>query len=698
MNKNNSNYHSQDDIYPKLSQLHDTLLPTLQNNLPAHEEVVKSFNSMILSSSGWRKVFAAEGGEESKTADITPADSIISAAAALTFLEFISEAADKGLDDFSFSSSGDSSSGDSSSGDSSSGDSLSSGKRTVVIASDSRYTGSAIAYSMTAIAASLSWNIRYLGICTIPEVLAYSNLDYDIDCFIYISASHNPIGHNGLKFGTRQGVIGGKHSEVLIENMKTYIHDPSSVKRIASALSSNDRNVFADLDAEREQFSVLSKDAYRQFIGMTASSSLCVCNQDAVYNKIREYTENSGLGLVIDFNGSARTTSIDTELLSSLGISVKTLNDKPGEIAHRIVPEGYSLEPCKQALEEAYEQDPSFLFGYVPDNDGDRGNIVYMNESEGRAEILEAQQLFSLIVMIELAFLKREEIITNSSASSTAGKFLADTSASAVKKKKMDAVVVNGPTSMRVEEIASAFGTEVFRTEVGEANTVIRAKELREKGYRVRILGEGSNGGNISHPAVVRDPLNTVMALIKLTALRDEKQIPGIFHIWCSAKGAEDAYSDYFLFEDVLSSLPAYSTTSAYEDRAILRIKSSNQAELKKAYEKLFLETWDIDKDDFFASLGISSWEEINYEGTRSIPGFGPEYRSSPEKGGLKIVFYDYNGAAAAYIWMRGSGTEPVFRVLADSRGADGNREEKLLEWHKKLIQQADAAAAASAV
>jgi len=68
----------------------------------------------------------------------------------------------------------------------------------------------------------------------------------------------------------------------------------------------------------------------------------------------------------------------------------------------------------------------------------------------------------------------------------------------------------------------------------------------------------------------------------------------------------------------------------------------------------------------------------------------GPEFRSGSETGGLKIVFYDSDGKAAAFIWMRGSGTEPVFRILADSLGSDPARERRLLAWHTALVREAD--------
>jgi phosphoglucomutase len=40
---------------------------------------------------------------------------------------------------------------------------------------------------------------------------------------------------------------------------------------------------------------------------------------------------------------------------------------------------------------------------------------------------------------------------------------------------------------------------------------------------------------------------------------------------------------------------------------------------------------------------------------------------------------------------MRGSGTEPVFRVMADVRGGLSSDEEYFLAWQTELVRAADA-------
>ena len=54
--------------------------------------------------------------------------------------------------------------------------------------------------------------------------------------------------------------------------------------------------------------------------------------------------------------------------------------------------------------------------------------------------------------------------------------------------------------------------------------------------------------------------------------------------------------------------------------------------------------------------------------------------------GGLKMQFYDEADRAVGFLWMRGSGTEPVFRAVVDIEGTDPGAETELLEWHRSMI------------
>ena len=391
------------------------------------------------------------------------------------------------------------------------------------------------------------------------------------------------------------------------------------------------------------------------------------------------------VGVVAELNGSARCLSIDRDFLEGLGVIVRSVNDRPREFAHRIVPEGESLAQAAAALEAARADDPAFALAYVPDCDGDRGNLVRFDAASGKALALPAQEVFALACVAELAALV------------SAGRLRYDESGKPLDKV---AVVANDATSMRIEAIARAFGAEAFRAETGEANVVGLAAALREKGYTVRILGEGSNGGNITHPSKVRDPLATLGAVLKLLLLRGEetgergagggRAAPreGLFHIWLRRSGRLGDYRQDFDLGDVVASLPAFATTSVFEPRAALKVESADHVALKARYAAIFAREWEARKAVLGEHFGFASWEAFASKGMTESR-LGTDFAASG-KGGLRIVFRDRAGVAKAFIWMRGSGTEPVFRVMADIEGGSPADEEELLAWHTAMVREAD--------
>lgn len=592
-------------------------------------EIKDAFDGFILSASGWRKIFAPSGNEEDTSADISPADKTLTAAAALVFADFLKNETPRPV---------------------------------CALGTDTRPTGPALASIIAAVLSARGVEVRSLAALPAPEIMAYVRKSGDVSAFFYVTASHNPVGHNGFKFGLADGgVLGGAKAAGLITAFRDACFNPallSTARGLAGAVQGT--------QADPAEYRAAARRAYTALTREVAAGSSGKDEQAGFFTALRR--GSGSIAALADFNGSARALSIDREILSEAGVDLYTMNDTPGRIAHRIVPEGESLLPCRERLEELHGADRRYIFGYVPDNDGDRGNLVYLDPADGQARAMEAQEVFSLAVLAELASLR----------------FLHNASGTALPA----AVAVNGPTSRRIEAIASLLGAEVFRCEVGEANVVELARQKREEGYNVRILGEGSNGGNITHPSSVRDPINTVFSLLKLLLLKDK---PGLFKQWCRISGNTGLYRDDFSIRDILDSLPAYTTTSAYEEEAKIRIKTRDQAALKAAWEDVFLRDWEKKKDRFRSGRGVVSWKEVNYEGTGSSAGFGPAFRSGEQKGGLSMLLKDRDGEVKAFLWMRGSGTEPVFRVLVDVEGGDRAFHDELLTWHRSMVLEADA-------
>ena len=629
-------------------------------------------HGMITSASGWRKVFALSGDEEDTTTEISAHDRAIAAHAADTFAVYMRN--------------------------------RTASKKTpvVVVGTDARPTGMAIADAMIRALLVNNIAVNYAGIIAAPEIMAYAR---NFDGFAYISASHNPIGHNGIKFGLNDGgVIDRDENAKLVTAFEERLQSPHAEQNANALMARCPDAALEWVLAECASVKQQALAAYRSFEKRTISATEDRAAQDELFSHIRARLKKNPFGIVCDMNGSARTLSIDESFFAACGIHFYAINNQPGKIAHTIIPEPENLVYCARKMNKLHKDGTTdALLGYMPDCDGDRGNIVYWDEGTGKAEVLKAQEVFALSVLSELAYtvykngglpahgLLAKAIFCHSHApareSDATG--ASPTPPSELGKLRL-AVAVNCPTSMRIEEIAAAFGAKVFRAEVGEANVVNLAREKREEGCTVPILGEGSNGGNITHPAAVRDPLNTLFALIKLLVLRDDGDRKGLFHLWCEASNQLEKYKDDFTLADVIGTLPSYTTTGVSEKRAILHINTQNHAVLKRRFQKVFEDEWQKKRINLLKKYGFASYEAVATNGTKETRGI-EDYGTSG-KGGLKIVFYNEKTQPLAFIWMRGSGTEPVFRIMCDVKGSDAKMERELLKWETEMLATADKA------
>jgi phosphoglucomutase len=601
--------------------------------MAVQDQVQTTLSTMILSHSGWRGIFAAQGGEEGRTGKISAAHRIIAAGAAASFAGYLH--------------------------------SLGNDQPMVLAGCDTRPTGKAIVEAMIPALEDCGCRVCFAGVVAAPEIMAWARSVGNCG-FVYVSASHNPIGHNGFKFGLADGgVLPADETNKLTENFRTLMTDSAGIARLEKfmageptalqEMSAAEPAVWPDYPNYKKE----ALDAYSRF-----SDEIAWNNNNGIAEALKRGIAERPLGVCCDFNGSARCVSIDREFFNGLGIQFAAINAEPGAIVHRIVPEGESLEPCRAFLEEQHRRDPAFVLGYVPDCDGDRGNLVTWDNNLRQARALEAQEVFALACVAELAQLAWTGVLHGGKT----------------------AVAVNDPTSLRIDRIAEAFGAAVFRAEVGEANVVGLARKLRESGYTVRILGEGSAGGNITHPSAVRDPLHTVLALAKLLSLRTTNGKPGLFELWCNASGQPERYRPDFDLTDIIASLPPFFTTGAYSPEAALNVISADHGALKSRYQKIFLREWEKRAGELKSRYGIHRWEAAAYNGMeerKDITDFG-----RAGKGGLKICFYDAHNKAIASIWMRGSATEPVFRVMADA--SDRLIERDFIEWQRRMVTEAD--------
>lgn len=640
-------------------------MPLDPRRLPARAEIDTALKPLILSASGWRKVFAAHSpehavarwarpgsAEDSLSPVVAEADIVLAAAMAKTFGEFVlsraAQAAQAAL------------------------------RPAILLGMDSRPTGPALADAFARTLIAMGIEVRHLFVVAAPEIMAYAGYAASlpeghperVDAFAYISASHNPPGHNGVKFGHGSGgVLPGALALPLIARFRELIASEDLPRAMCDLMAVADRNSLRRAYIETTRWKRLALSAYTLFSHRVVTGKDDLEGQGADLDEIADACAERPLGVVADLNGSARCLSLDRDWLEGLNVRTHFFGDTVGVFSHRIVPEGASLNACKAELESLNASKPEFELGYCPDCDGDRGNLVWFDRRAGKARILEAQEVFALCCISELAGLSR-----NSGAAGAAVKA---------------AIAVNDATSMRIELIAARFGARVFRAETGEANVIGLADRLRSEGWTVRILGEGSNGGNITHPSQVRDPLATLGALLKLLRLRDGPGGRGLFRAWLEACGKPEAYDPEFSLGDIIASLPEWASTSVFETRAALKVASADKAALKARYRNVFLREWESRRGDLGRRYGISSWRAFASDGSGERDCSGDFAVSG--SGGLRIVFESAAGGAVAFIWMRGSGTEPVFRIMADVDGGSGPDEEYFLSWQAGMVREADA-------
>ena len=562
------------------------------------ESLRAALSRCILSASGWRSVMAASGDEEDDSDRVSEDMLLIAAAAALSFLGYLGKEQPK-----------------------------------IVLGCDARPTGRLLEAAVRRAFIHGGAIVDDIFISSAPEIMAAS---HRYDGFFYISASHNPVGHNGYKFGLSGGVLSKEEIDKVIPPFRASIEAEGAAARLRSILEDADGNELSMVLQRHDAAKKHALAAYRSFVlrtaGIKGSFSL-------------------PFGVAVDFNGSARAASIDLPFLRRLDAKVWAINPEPGQIAHAIVPEGENLEWVRRELESRSKADPSFILGYMPDNDGDRGNFVY-TDKRGKARILSAQTVFALVAAIELAY-------------------------DAMRRRKRIAIAVNGPTSLLIDEIAAKLGAEVFRSDIGEANVVTLSERLRERGFTCRVCGEGSNGGNITYPARVRDPMNSLLTFSKLWT------IDGLYDRLMKSLGRKPEQAPSLW--SVIAALPRYITTSAFSKDAVMHIRSTDYNRLKAEYESIL----------GYEGRGrmpkcFSRWEVRQYEGSDESVGIGPEHRTPDSTGGLKVQFYDSEDRPAGYLWLSKSRTEPVIRTMVDIKGRDMKLHDELLAWQHEMVRRAD--------
>lgn len=267
---------------------------------------------------------------------------------------------------------------------------------------------------------------------------------------IIITASHNPIEYNGLKFVNDRALFTIKEE---VDKINKYYEEELEKFENSTAKSSD--------NTEKIEIPNFTKEHVDHII------------QNIDVNAIRA----KKFKVVADMiNASACV--VDSYLFEQLGVELIPLNSTPnGQFNHRPEPLRENLiETERVAIESKVD------VGFVHDPDADR--LVIINE---KGEVVSEE--YSIALAIE----------------------------NVLSKNKGRSVVLNLSTSQRGADVASKYGSKVYRTKIGEGFVVDGMLE-----HDAIIGGEG-NGG-IIYPTIntCRDSFTGIALILELMATRNK--------------------------------------------------------------------------------------------------------------------------------------------------------------------------------
>jgi phosphomannomutase len=319
---------------------------------------------------------------------------------------------------------------------------------TILIGRDGRASGPIIKEIILKELRSIGIDVIDGDLLPTPTVL-FSVRKHGYDGAIIITASHNPIEYNGLKF----------------VNSKALYTINEEVEKIKEFYEKIIQENIVPIDAveKNTEHKGVKPDFIKEHIDHIVSN----VNVNAIKSK--------GYKIVVDMiNASA--CAMYPYLSEKLGFELIPLNNEPnGMFAHR-------PEPLKENLSSTEEKVKSSGadLGFVHDPDADR--LVIINE---KGEVISEE--YSLAFGVE----------------------------NILSRNRGRNIVINLSTSQMSVEIAKKYGSQTFRTKIGEGYVVDGIVK-----HDAIIGGEG-NGGVI-YPTIntVRDSFTTLALVLELLAER----------------------------------------------------------------------------------------------------------------------------------------------------------------------------------
>jgi phosphomannomutase len=319
-------------------------------------------------------------------------------------------------------------------------------KRPIVVGRDGRITGKMLTNILVSVLLAKGCDVRAIGICPTPTV-ALETEHSDAQGGIIVTASHNPIAWNGLKFLNADGIFLDADENIAL------------------------RKFFPGNDKYAEWNNIGIHSSIPEAIDRHIDAALSLDSIDIETIKKRKFK------VVLDCVNAAGGVIVPA-LLQNLGCEVIPLYcDVSGIFAHTPEP----LPENLTMLAETVRKENADI-GIAVDPDVDR--LVLIDE---KGNPIGEEYSIATVVKYVLSHTQQTELHRP--------------------------VVINLSTTRAVEDIASAFGTPVVRTPVGEINVAKRMRELN-----ALVGGEGSGG--IIHPGAHfgRDAIIGIVIILQYLA------------------------------------------------------------------------------------------------------------------------------------------------------------------------------------
>lgn len=344
------------------------------------------------------------------------------------------------------------------------------GQTTILIGRDGRESGLEIKKIIIEELKKIGVRVIDGNIMPTPTVL-FSVRKHKYDGAIIITASHNPIEYNGLKFVNNKALFTIKEEVEKIK--KYYTGEPN--KLFLSAQKFSSENFLCSSWVCFWQTTLLLRLLKTVLLG---SPNFIKEHADQILANINVKAIRAKKFKVVVDMINASASVMDPYLFEKLGVNIIPLNDIPnGKFTHKPEPIIENLgDIAKKVLESRAD------LGFAHDPDADR--LVIINE---KGEVISEE--YSIATAVE----------------------------NILSKNPGKNIVINLSTSQMCVDIAEKYGSKCFRTKIGEGYVV---EEILE--HQAIIGGEG-NGGVI-YPKIntARDSFTALSLILEILAERKQ--------------------------------------------------------------------------------------------------------------------------------------------------------------------------------